>query len=259
MRRVPVVPRTSSFRRSSRRRRASASISQNLQNNKRKSTKDNFQIIISLFIPFSIFSDLTFCMFFYHSSPHFLDFSDPWKHRVANTWLEIGIIGMCLVAFVAFVAAPEEGQRSYECIRHLEVTNLLHVLHVLQVIMLWQCCGVFLISTNLFFEFVGRLALAAPWRSRPHGVARTKKSAELMPRHTGEGEGDERDERDERETHIQDLKLLMTADASQSFIGCLGAFSWLSWQVCIEHWAVSTCHIRWYRQMLSAHGKSKMI
>lgn len=124
MRRVPVVPRTSSFRRSSRSRRASASISQNLQNNKRKSTKDNFQIIISLFIPFSIFSDLTFCMFFYHSSPHFLDFSDPWKHRVANTWLEIGIIGMCLVAFVAFVAAPEEGQRSYECIRHLEVTNL---------------------------------------------------------------------------------------------------------------------------------------
>ena len=186
---------------------------------------------------------------------------------------------MCLVAFVAFVAAPEEGQRSYECIRHLEVTNLLHVLHVLQVIMLWQCWQVIMcvtvISTNLFFEFVGRLALAAPWRSRPHGVARTrwqgscqvhysrafqikrKKSADATTyRHTGEGEGDEKDE---REIHIQDLKLLMTADASQSFIGCLGAFLRLSWQVCIEHWAVSTCHIRRYRQMLSAHGKSKMI
>lgn len=87
--------------------------------------------------------------------------------------------------------------------------------------MLWQCCGVFLISTNLFFEFVGRLALAAPWRSRPHGVARTKKSTELMPRQTY---FDLNDKQDERETHIQDLKLLITADASQSFIGCLGAF-----------------------------------
>ena len=132
---------------------------------------------------------------------------------------------MCLVAFVAFVAAPEEGQRSYECIRHLEVTNLLHVLHVLQVIMLWQCWQVIMcvtvISTNLFFEFVGRLALAAPWRSRPHGVARTKKSTELMPRQTY---FDLNDKQDEREIHIQDLKLLITADASQSFIGCLGAF-----------------------------------
>ena len=63
---------------------------------------------------------------------------------------------MCLVAFVAFVAAPEEGQRSYECIRHLEVTNLCEFvacfLMLSHVIMLWQCCGVFLISTNLFFE-----------------------------------------------------------------------------------------------------------